>query len=212
MKKVIAINGSPRKKGNTMTLLQKALEGAQSVGAETEIVHLYDLNFHGCRSCFCCKRKESDYWCKCASKDELSPVLEKAMNCDVVLLGSPIFVCNITGAMKSFLERFIFMNVSYDKNSKTNLEKSINVGCVFTGAFPADPVPIYMPIFEWLKDNGKTLNGKWEYIVSLDAYQFLDYSKFATGLINEPHKSKVRLEQFPADCQNAFEMGRRLTL
>ena len=51
--KVIAINGSPRKKWNTATLLEKALEGAETEGAETEIIHLYDLNFKGCKSCFC---------------------------------------------------------------------------------------------------------------------------------------------------------------
>jgi len=51
--KVIAFNGSPRKtKWNTVTLLENALEGAKSVGAETELVQLYDLSFSGCISCF----------------------------------------------------------------------------------------------------------------------------------------------------------------
>ena len=45
--KVIAVNGSPRKSWNTAILLQKALDGAQSVGAETALIHLYDLNFKG---------------------------------------------------------------------------------------------------------------------------------------------------------------------
>ena len=53
--KVIAVNGSPRKKWNTATLLERALEGAASKGAETELVHLYDLDFKGCVSCFACK-------------------------------------------------------------------------------------------------------------------------------------------------------------
>lgn len=57
MVKVLAINGSPRKNWNTDTLLQKALAGAKSVGAQTDAVHLYDLNFKGCTSCFACKRK-----------------------------------------------------------------------------------------------------------------------------------------------------------
>jgi len=56
---VIAFNGSPRKKWNTATLLEKALEGAASQGAKTEIVHLYNLDFKGCRSCFGCKEKEA---------------------------------------------------------------------------------------------------------------------------------------------------------
>ena len=55
--KVIAINGSPRKKWNTAILLEKALEGAASQGADTELVHLYDLDFKGCSSCFSCKLK-----------------------------------------------------------------------------------------------------------------------------------------------------------
>ncbi len=50
--KVIAINGSPRKRWNTATLLEKALEGAASQGAETELIHLYDIDFKGCTSCF----------------------------------------------------------------------------------------------------------------------------------------------------------------
>ena len=52
---VIAINGSPRKNWNTATLLNKALEGASSQGATTELIHLYGLNFKGCVSCFACK-------------------------------------------------------------------------------------------------------------------------------------------------------------
>ena len=54
---VMAFNGSPRKKNwNTVTLLNNALEGAASAGADTELIHLYDLNFSGCISCFSCKK------------------------------------------------------------------------------------------------------------------------------------------------------------
>ena len=54
--KIIAINGSPRRNRNTAALLDKALEGAAAAGAETELIHLYPLDFKGCASCFCCKR------------------------------------------------------------------------------------------------------------------------------------------------------------
>ncbi|MDR2657827.1 MAG: flavodoxin family protein, partial [Oscillospiraceae bacterium] len=73
MSKVIAINGSPRKNGNTATLLQKAMDGAASVGAETELVHLVDLNYKGCVSCFACKRKGAKYPNTCSMQDDLSP-------------------------------------------------------------------------------------------------------------------------------------------
>jgi multimeric flavodoxin WrbA len=50
--KILAINGSPRKNWNTATILNSALEGAISVGAQTEMIHLYDFNYKGCISCF----------------------------------------------------------------------------------------------------------------------------------------------------------------
>lgn len=55
--KVIGFNGSPRKNWNTAILLNKALEGSASLGAETELIHLYDIDYKGCTSCFACKRK-----------------------------------------------------------------------------------------------------------------------------------------------------------
>jgi hypothetical protein len=53
---VIALNGSPRKNWNTATLLKKVLEGAVAAGAETDLLHLYDLDFKGCTSCFAVQR------------------------------------------------------------------------------------------------------------------------------------------------------------
>lgn len=109
MSKVIAINGSPRKNANTATLLQKALEGAASAGAETEMIHLVDLNYKGCISCFACKRKGTQYVNSCAMRDDLSPVLEKAMQSDGVILGSPIYLGDVTSLMRGFIERFGFI-------------------------------------------------------------------------------------------------------
>jgi multimeric flavodoxin WrbA len=63
--KVMAFNGSPRKKWNTATLLEKALEGASSQGAETELIHLYDLDHKGCISCFACKTTGGSILLRC---------------------------------------------------------------------------------------------------------------------------------------------------
>jgi len=62
---VIAINGSPRKKWNTAMMLEKALEGAASKGAQTSLFHLYDLNYRGCISCFGCKKRNGASYGKC---------------------------------------------------------------------------------------------------------------------------------------------------
>jgi multimeric flavodoxin WrbA len=130
--KVIAINGSPRKKWNTATLLEKALEGAASEGAETGLIHLYDLNFKGCTSCFACKLKDGKSYGKCAMKDELTPVLDKLKDADAVILGSPIYLGNSTGEMRSFMERYVFPYIVYSNDIPSLYPKNIPVGFIYT--------------------------------------------------------------------------------
>ena len=78
-KKVIAISGSPRKSKNTEMLLQEALRGAAEKGAETKLVRLYELKFHGCYSCFACKRLKSSAFGRCVHGDDLQAVLKEIM-------------------------------------------------------------------------------------------------------------------------------------
>jgi multimeric flavodoxin WrbA len=118
--KVLAINGSPRKKWNTATLLQNALEGAASRGAETELVHLYDHSYTGCTSCFACKLKGGKSYGKCAVQDELTPVLEKIPDVNALILGFPIYFGTVTGMMRSFMERLLFPYLVYT-NPPTSL-------------------------------------------------------------------------------------------
>jgi multimeric flavodoxin WrbA len=113
--KVIAFNGSPRKKWNTTTLLEKALEGAASQGAEAKLIHLYDLDFKGCKSCFGCKIKSGRSYGQCAIKDDLTPILEEVEKTDVLILGSPIYFWAVSGEMKSFMERLMFPYYRYAK-------------------------------------------------------------------------------------------------
>ena len=89
---VIAINGSPRKTWNTATLLEHTIKGAESAGAKTEIVHLYDLDYKGCTSCFACKLNGGPSYGKCAMKDGLTLVLERIRNADALILGSPVYL------------------------------------------------------------------------------------------------------------------------
>ena len=84
MKKIYAVNGSPRKNGNTAQLLQKALDGAASAGAEVKLIQLADLNFSGCRSCFACKRLQNPAP-GCALKDDLSEILKELLQADGII-------------------------------------------------------------------------------------------------------------------------------
>ena len=135
MKKVIAINGSPRKGWNTDTLLKKALEGAASVGAETEMVYLYDLKFRGCVSCMACKLRKEPRPCRCIQRDDLTAVLDRLHEADAVIIGSPIYFSEVTGELRSFLERFLFQYLNYDDYSKP-LSSPKKTAMVISGYWP----------------------------------------------------------------------------
>lgn len=208
---VIAVNGSPRKKWNTATLLRKALDGAASVGAQTEMVHLYDLSYRGCISCFACKRKGGTLG-RCAMKDDLTDVLEKITRCDVLLLGTPIYFGNITGAMLSLMERLLFSSMTYNAGHRSTFPGKLSSGFIYTMNVPADAMEKlgYHAMFDHYQSLLERLGGPSEILVSNDTYQFDDYSKYEASMFDEEHKAKVKAEQFPVDCRKAFEMGARL--
>ena len=208
--RITAINGSPRRNGNTAALLKEALKGAASQNAETELIHLYDLDYKGCVSCFACKQKGNAGPGYCAYKDALTPVLETIMSSDAVLVGSPIYLSELTGMTRSFLEQLIFMNITYDEPYRTAPGKSISSAFFFTMNLPKEAESYYLPLFE---NNSKTLGylgGTTEYLASFDTYQFDDYSKYASGIFDEAHKKEVRDTQFPLDLEKAYEIGARL--
>ena len=214
MKKVVILNGSPRKNFNTAKLLKEAQRGAESVGAEVEYFNLYDINFKGCLSCFACKRKGATTNCVCAIKDDLRPVLEKCIQADAIIMGSPVYFSYPTGEFRSFLERLLFPVHTYlvDKETgglKSLRPKTIPCGVIFTMNCPRDWMEKYnYPVI--LEDNVKSLNhvfGYSEALYSCDTYQFIDYSKYDIDLFDEKEKAKVRDTQFPKDLQAAFDMG-----
>ena len=114
-KKIYAVNGSPRKSGNTAVLLQKALDGAAAQGAETRLIHLTDLAYSGCKSCFGCKLKGGVSYGKCALRDELSPILAELREADGILFGTPIYFGSESGLFRNFIERLYFPVFRYDK-------------------------------------------------------------------------------------------------
>ena len=209
--KAIGINGSPRKKWNTATLLEKVLEGAASEGAETEIIHLYDLNFKGCTSCFACKLKGGKSYGKCAMKDELTPVLERLKDADAVILGSPIYLGNSTGEMRSFMERYVFPYLVYSNDLPSLYPKNIPVGFIYTMNVTEEYFDLVglrktIEVNEYV---AKRIFGYSESLCCTDTYQFDDYSKYVTDMFDLEEKAKRRKEVFPQDCVKAFEMGTR---
>lgn len=207
--KVFAFNGSPRKEWNTATLLKKALEGAESQGAETELVHLYDLNYKGCISCFSCKIIGGESYGRCAVKDDLTDIFEGIKKSDAIILGSPIYFGTVSGEMRSFMERLMFPNLTYTNPTRTLFPKKIKTGVIYTMNITEEQLKEfgYSGHIDINQRTLKTLFGSSESLFSFDTYQFKDYSKVVATRFDEKHKAKRRKEVFPEDLEKAYEMG-----
>lgn len=209
--KVIAFNGSPRKNWNTATLLNKALEGAASQGAETELIHLYDLNFRGCISCYACKTRDNKSYGKCAINDELTHILARVEEADAMILGSPNYIGAPTSFMKAFLERLLYPYVVYDTNMSSLFKKRIPTGFIYTmgSSEPWMKEMKYDVVPQYMEGVLKMIFGSAESLVVNNTYQFEDYSKIVGTRFDPVEKARIRAEEFPRDCEKAFEMGVR---
>ncbi len=210
--KVIAFNGSPRKKWNTATLLEKVLEGAKSQGAEIELIHLYDLDFKGCLSCLACKTINGRSYGKCAIRDGLKPILEKAANADAVIVGSPIYIGNATGETRSFLERLLFPYLAYTNPPQSLFPRKIKTGLVYTMNVTEEDMKQrrygeQLGIIEMIM---KLVFGSAETLYCYDTLMVDDYSRILSTRFDPVKKAGRRKDVFPEDCRKAFEMGARL--
>jgi len=212
MGSVIAINGSPRKTWNTATLLEHALQGAASEGKEPELVHLYDLDFKGCTSCFACKLKGGKSYGRCAEQDGLTPVLERIGDADALILGSPIYLGAATGEMRSFLERLVFPYLVYDPPRSSLFPGKLPTGFIYTmGADEARVKEMgFDTQFRLTEMFLERTFGSSETLLVTDTLQFDDYSKYVSSAFDPEAKARRHREVFPEDCRKAFQLGRRL--
>ncbi|MCI8594455.1 MAG: flavodoxin family protein [Oscillospiraceae bacterium] len=208
MKTVLAINGSPRRGGSTAQMLASALKGAQSAGAVTEIVHLSDLQFSGCTSCFACKRLGSPCFGSCGWQDELTPVLSKILTADAVVIGSPIYFGDVTGMVRNLTERLLFPNCLYDKDGKKAYDRRVPVGLVFTMNVPE--ARFYQDLTERLAECYTHFLGPVKLAFAANTWQFDDYSKYSSSMFDVEEKRRRREEVFPTELESAFQMGRTL--
>jgi multimeric flavodoxin WrbA len=106
--RIIAINGSPRKQGNTSNIVRAMLAGAASAGAQTTEVRLHDIDLKGCMGCLSCRQNPGI----CKQEDDLSPYLEALKSCNGYIIGSPIYMYHVTGQMKIFVDRAYSLYIS----------------------------------------------------------------------------------------------------
>ncbi|MDE5717719.1 MAG: flavodoxin family protein [Lachnospiraceae bacterium] len=124
--KVLAINGSARKDGNTAILINTVFEELHKAGIETEMVQLSGTVIEPCKACWACGGRKN-----CVhQKDRFQEVFEKMTQADGIILGSPVYTANISANMQAFLER---ASVVTDMNRSENLFRH-KVGAAVTAA------------------------------------------------------------------------------
>ena len=154
--KVIGFNGSPRKGGNTVTLVKSVLKGAEERGAEVRLVNLHELNMKGCLACEGCKKDLG----KCVQKDDLSPILQELGEYDAIVLGTPVYWWHVNPQFKMLTDRF-YSYVSEEiipETGEVKFETVFPGGKKFVVVTSRSDVEdatlfkeLYTYLFEWLK-------------------------------------------------------------
>lgn len=140
--KVLGLFGSPRKGGNTELLLEQALQGAESEGAEVERVYLTDYTITPCKECHGC-----DQTGHCVILDDMQKIYPKLLEADIIILASPIFFYGVTAWAKALIDRsqplwarkYLLKDPSLGKEGRKRKGFFISVGAtkgpkVFEGA------------------------------------------------------------------------------
>lgn len=210
--KLLAINGSPRKKKNTGQLLEQIVNGAASGGAEAELVHLAGLKYTGCISCFKCKKLQGKHYGRCAVKDELTPVLDRAHEADVLVLGSPFYFSVETSFMRACMERLWFQYYLYSAQKPPLSPRKKACVLVYTMNIREEDIPKFAK--EKLIKNAKgimeRLFAPCEVFLCCDTRQFDDYSKYEVDVFDVAAKLKRHEDVFPRELEQAFKLGKKL--
>jgi len=101
-KKIVILNGSPRKKGNTSALVKAFTEGAESGGHTVTEFFLSGMDIHGCKGCF---GGHSSRECPCVQHDGMDKIYPAVKDCDVIVLATPLYYWNMSGQIRTAIDR-----------------------------------------------------------------------------------------------------------
>ncbi len=210
------INGGPRKKYNTTKLLNSVYDGINDEltknnvnDSNVNIIRLYDLDYKGCKSCFHCKKIDGKYYGECPIKDDLRELLPKIHECDAIVFATPIYFGDITGELRSFLERLMFSKLVYGRESLASKKPNAIIYSMNVKKEVADEI-YENTVFKNTENYLKYTFGKPYSLKVYDTYQFKDYSLYENYIFNEKEKEKTLKEQFPKDLDSAYDLGSKL--
>ncbi len=100
MSKVVIFNGSPRRDGNTATILQMIERGAKEHHATVKVYNLFKMRMSACQGCFGCRMQED-----CVINDEMAKAMADVKDADAIVIGSPVYFAQVNGMVKNLLDR-----------------------------------------------------------------------------------------------------------
>ena len=212
MKKIIAINASPRTSWNTGILIRAAAKGAESEGAEVKVYDLYQSEkFTGCISCFGCKLPEHQGVCVC--KDGLTPILDDIRSADGLIIGTPNYLGDVSAGFRALYERLIFQSLTYKTEPRSYNERRVPVLFIMTSNAAED---FYAQIgYDKMLANYQNMLcnvvGPTKVMISSDTLQVSDYSKYNWTMFDPEAKKQRHETVFPTDKEKAFSLGAEMT-
>ena len=105
--KIVGIACSPRKEGNTEILVQEALSAIQELGGETKFIGVSNKTINPCDSCYTCMKEEGI----CRINDDMQEIYQELLQCDGVILGTPVYFINVSAQAKAVMDRIFALFV-----------------------------------------------------------------------------------------------------
>lgn len=144
-KKIVILNGSPRKNGNTSELVKSFTEGAESVGNTVTEFFLDGMDIHGCKGCF---GGHSDRECPCVQKDDMQKVYPAVRECDVIILATPLYYWNMSGQIRTAIDRLFAL-----EEGGENLLRGHNRACALLMAAEGSGFEDVLTYFDHLMEH-----------------------------------------------------------
>ena len=145
---VLALQASPRKKGNTVTLARALLEGLKAGGVkQVSEVFLDDLEIHACTNCEACRGEGGPF---CVFQDGMSPLYQRFIAADLVVLASPVYWWSVSAQLKLFIDRLYGLN--YEQHPEHYKGKKLVLVFTHQEEHPCSGAELARKMFEEIAD------------------------------------------------------------
>ncbi len=204
MKTIYALNGSPRKGWTSEELLDSFIRGVRETDPEIDVkkVHLYDLDYKGCRSCYACKLKSTENG-QCLFRDGATDLLRAIKTADGFAFATPIYYYDVPSQMRAILERLFY---------PAEMERELPVAALYSCA---DAKEAADELFRRHVDDislffRNRFHTEADVVFSANSIYYRDPEKYIFPSASYPDRVAYRDTHFPLDLQRAYEAGVRM--